>query len=61
MTNNLIHHYSKVLQALEERYDEMVKLCSSNYIDRMIIGLNHWIQTGKTGYLSWGILHFRKP
>ncbi|MCK5720354.1 MAG: methyltransferase domain-containing protein [Thiomargarita sp.] len=60
MTQNLIKHYSHVLTELENCYDELLKTCSQQYIDRMKIGLNHWIDSGNKGYLSWGILHFRK-
>jgi cyclopropane fatty-acyl-phospholipid synthase-like methyltransferase len=60
MTEQLVNHYSHVLQELEARYDELLTVCSQEYLDRMKVGLNHWIETGKKGYLSWGILHFRK-
>jgi len=60
MTEQLVEHYSRVLQEIEARVDEILKLCSQEYIDRMKVGLNHWIESGKKGYLAWGILHFRK-
>lgn len=60
MTDQLINHYSYVLRNLESRHDEMVKVCDAEYIERMKMGLQHWIDAGKKGYLSWGILHFRK-
>jgi len=60
MTEQLVEHYSRVLQEIDARIDEILKLCSQEYIDRMKVGLNHWIESGKKGYLAWGILHFRK-
>ncbi|MDM8559910.1 methyltransferase domain-containing protein [Candidatus Parabeggiatoa sp. HSG14] len=60
MTEQLINHYSHVLLEIETYYDEILKACSQEYIDRMKVGLNHWIEAGKKGYLSWGILHFCK-
>ncbi len=33
---------------------------SKAYIERMLEGLNHWIEGGRNGYLNWGIFHFRK-
>ena len=33
---------------------------SSDYVDRMRAGLGHWVEGADRGYLSWGILHFRK-
>ncbi len=60
MTEQLVTHYTYVLRELEIRYDEMVNVCSLDYVERMKVGLNHWIKAGKQGYLAWGILHFRK-
>jgi sarcosine/dimethylglycine N-methyltransferase len=33
---------------------------SEAYVERMLTGLQHWVDAGKAGYLAWGILHFRK-
>lgn len=60
-TGKLVMHYTRVLEELENRQDEMAKHCSMAYIDRMKQGLAHWINAGKNDALSWGILHFRKP
>jgi sarcosine/dimethylglycine N-methyltransferase len=60
MTEHLVIHYDRVLQELEARHDEILKICSCEYLDPMKVGLRHWIESGKKGYLSWGILHFRK-
>jgi len=60
MTEHLVTHYSRVLNEIEFRYNDLLKLCAQEYIDKMKVGLNHWIESGKKGYLSWGILHFRK-
>lgn len=60
MTAQLVDHYSYVLQEVEARANEILKVCSQDYIERMKVGLNHWIESGKKGYLAWGILHFRK-
>lgn len=60
MSEQLVNHYSHVLQTTEACYNDILKVCSQDYIERMKMGLNHWIEKGKNGYLSWGILHFRK-
>jgi cyclopropane fatty-acyl-phospholipid synthase-like methyltransferase len=60
MTEQLVNHYSHVLQELQARYDELQKVCSQDYLERMKVGLNHWIEKGQKGYLAWGILLFRK-
>lgn len=59
-TFQLVNHYSRVRAVIQERYDEIVKLCDPDYIDRMIKGLGHWVDAGKAGYLAWGILRFTR-
>jgi sarcosine/dimethylglycine N-methyltransferase len=61
MTHQLIRHYTRVKRELEGRRRELRELVSDAYIDRMIQGLDHWVNAGSKGYLAWGILHFRKP
>ncbi len=55
----LPRHYGRVRNDLQTRYDEIIKVSSKAYVDRMIEGLGHWVDAGKKKYLSWGILHFR--
>ncbi len=59
-TEQLVNHYSRVLQETESREKELVPEISQDYIDRMKKGLRHWVEGGKKGWLTWGILHFRK-
>ena len=61
LTPQLVTHYTRVRQELESRRQTLGGKVSEDYMERMIQGLNHWISAGKKGYLSWGILHFRKP
>ena len=61
MTDQLINHYTHVLKELDNRHTEMLKVCNQDYLARMKVGLNHWVESGNKGYLAWGILHFRKP
>jgi sarcosine/dimethylglycine N-methyltransferase len=60
LTHQLVNHYSAVLAAVNQRQDEVIVSCGKDYIERMKVGLQHWINAGKQGYLQWGILHFRK-
>lgn len=60
MTEQLVNHYSRVLQEVNRRTDDILQVCSQDYIDRMKTGLKHWIEAGQQGYLAWGFLHFRK-
>jgi sarcosine/dimethylglycine N-methyltransferase len=61
LTPQLVTHYTRVRQELEQRRQELAGKVSDEYIARMIQGLGHWIEAGAKGYLAWGILHFRKP
>jgi sarcosine/dimethylglycine N-methyltransferase len=61
MTEQLITHYGRVRDVLEQTRDDLTDKVSDAYIDRMITGLNHWVEAGRNGYLAWGIVHFRKP
>lgn len=60
MPEQLRNHYARVRVELKSRYDEMVKVASKEYVDRMLIGLQNWVDAADKGYLNWGILHFRK-
>jgi len=61
LTPQLVSHYTQVRQELAKRRRSLAGKVSEEYIDRMIQGLGHWIDAGNNGYLSWGIMHFRKP
>lgn len=61
LTENLITHYARVADTLREQRDSLKGKVSEDYIERMLTGLGHWVEGGRNGYLSWGIMHFRKP
>ena len=61
LTDNLPVHYQRVRQELEQSRDSLIGKVSDDYIERMSTGLGHWVEAGRNGYLSWGIMHFRKP
>jgi len=60
MTQQLVNHYSRVLQETARREDDLQKVVSRAYIERMKKGLQHWIDGGKNGYLAWGTFVFVK-
>lgn len=60
LTPQLRNHYDNVRQVLQGRYEELVAAISKEYMDRMITGLENWVSAADSGYLAWGILHFRK-
>jgi SAM-dependent methyltransferase len=59
LTDQLRTHYSRVGQALKDRYDEAVTLSGQTYVDNMIKGLQHWVDGADRGYLAWGIMDYR--
>lgn len=61
LTEHLVRHYGRVREELEARRSELRKVVSDGYITRMIEGLGHWVEAGRRGHLTWGILHFQKP
>ena len=60
MPQQLRNHYAAVKAGLQARYDEIVAIASKDYVDRMLVGLQNWVDAADKGYLNWGILHFRK-
>jgi len=61
MSRQLPRHYGRVREELLSRYDEITQAVSKEYVDRMLKGLQHWVDGGNAGHLAWAILHFRKP
>lgn len=60
-TEHLSTHYARVLEETEKREDELSEVASEEYIERMKVGLKHWVDGGKEGHLVWGIFHFASP
>jgi len=59
-TPHLIRHYQRVHDELLTNRPGLRGKVSEEYIERMLKGLQHWVDAGSKGYLSWGILHFSK-
>lgn len=59
-TPQLGTHYARVKEELQQRYDDLKQDISTAYLDRMIQGLQHWVDAENQGYLAWGIIHFRR-
>ncbi|MFO7982393.1 MAG: methyltransferase domain-containing protein [Desulfuromonadales bacterium] len=58
-SEQLPRHYGRVLKETESREQELSNVVSQAYIDRMKRGLQHWVDGGNNGYLTWGIFCFR--
>ncbi|MDH5446887.1 MAG: methyltransferase domain-containing protein [Gammaproteobacteria bacterium] len=59
-TGQLVNHYSRVLQETGKYQDELARIITPEYLERMKKGLQYWIDGGKSGYLAWGIFIFEK-
>lgn len=57
----LPQHYSRVREELKSRRADLKGVVSDAYAERMIKGLDAWVDSGKAGWLTWGILSYDKP
>lgn len=60
-TDMIATHYGRVREVLVAEEQEVARSVSSDYIERMKRGLQHWVNGGNSGYLTWGIFLYRKP
>ena len=61
LTQHLVTHYSRVRSELLSRRGELDGVVSTDYVERMLVGLQHWVDAGNAGNLAWGIMHYRLP
>ena len=62
MTRNLRTHYARVREEMLANYDRLRDSgASSEYLDKMAVGLENWVKAADAGHLRWGIQLFRKP
>lgn len=60
LSKNLPVHYARVLQELVVHQHTLIRVCAEDYLAKMKVGLQHWVDAGIAGHLTWGILHFQK-
>lgn len=60
LSPHLPRHYGRVLAETEARQPELTGQISTDYLERMKVGLRNWVNGGESGDLAWGIFHFRK-
>ena len=62
LTGDLRTHYFRVREELLANYDKLRESgASSDYLDKMAVGLENWVKAADAGHLAWGIQLFRKP
>lgn len=60
--DQLPRHYARVREELIANEDMLERRgVSRDYIERMKTGLQHWVDGGRKGYLTWGIFLFTRP
>lgn len=60
LTPQMATHYTRVRETLLAQYDELVGEISKDYVDRMLGGLEKWVDGARSGLMTWGILYFTK-
>ena len=60
LSKHLASHYARVLNEIDVNYNNLIRVCSEDYIEKMKVGLQYWVDGGLAGHLTWGILHFEK-
>ena len=59
LSQNVPIHYQRFREGVQKRYNEVVKLTSTEFVDKTLNSIQPWIERYKQGYMQWGILHFR--
>lgn len=60
LTHFLPQHYGRVLEETQANAEQLLQTASPAYLEGMMTGLQHWVDAGNRGLLSWGIFHFRR-
>ncbi|MEJ8278667.1 methyltransferase domain-containing protein [Pseudonocardia spirodelae] len=56
-TGQLPTHYRRVHEELVAHEEELASSISTTYLANMKTGLQHWVDGGTAGKLTWGIVH----
>ncbi len=59
LSANVPTHYRRFGEEVRKRYEELVSITSSEFIDKTLKSIEPWIEYYQQGYMQWGILHFR--
>ncbi|MCA1748318.1 MAG: cyclopropane-fatty-acyl-phospholipid synthase family protein [Parasphingopyxis sp.] len=58
LTEQLGRHYGRVRAELAANADKHD--LAPDFVERMLAGLEHWVDGAQAGRLAWGIMHYRK-
>ncbi|NEQ62548.1 MAG: methyltransferase domain-containing protein [Moorea sp. SIO4A1] len=59
LSENVPIHYRRFGEEVRERYQEVVRITSTELADKTLKSIEPWIEYYEKGYMQWGILHFR--
>ncbi len=59
LSPNVPTHYRRFGKEVKKRYEEVVKITSTEFADKTLKSIEPWIEYYQQGYMQWGILHFR--
>lgn len=60
LSDQLVHHYTKVLYTLEANKEKLVEQSSDRFVQQRIKTYKTFIRLAEDGCLDWGILMFQK-
>lgn len=56
---NVPTHYRRFGAEVRKRYEDLVQITSTEFVDKTLNSIEPWIEYYEQGYMQWGILHFR--
>ncbi|NEO38579.1 MAG: methyltransferase domain-containing protein [Moorea sp. SIOASIH] len=59
LSENVPIHYRRFGKEVRVRYQEVVRITSTELADKTLKSIEPWIEYYEKGYMQWGILHFR--
>ncbi|NEO69667.1 class I SAM-dependent methyltransferase [Moorena sp. SIO3H5] len=59
LSENVPTHYRRFGEEVRVRYQEVVRMSSTEFVDKTLKSIEPWIEYYQKGYMQWGILHFR--
>ncbi|NEP27083.1 class I SAM-dependent methyltransferase [Moorena sp. SIO3I6] len=59
LSENVPIHYRRFGKEVRERYQEVVRMTSTEFANKTLKSIEPWIEYYEKGYMQWGIWHFR--
>ncbi len=57
LSEHLLTHYVRLTEEVQQHADELAKVISPGYLDRLRENLPLWVRACRSGHLVWGIFH----